>query len=222
MITSSGSASSSTRGSSSVVPSTLRPAIAHALLARVVVHEADRRRATARGCGAARRRPAGRRCRRRRSAPRARPAASERAAQSGARRAARTRKREPPTSASVSRKSSAITPRGGSVLPGESRNSAAISTKLETTTALSDRLEVLLVDEAPELRVEAEGGEDRQLHQRPRRRSCPRAASRSGAGSRCRSAGRRPGSRRARSGTRRRRPDPGAVRLRKRRGTSSE
>ena len=43
---------------------------AHALLARVVVHEADRRAAQARGCGAARTPPAGRRCRPRRSAPR--------------------------------------------------------------------------------------------------------------------------------------------------------
>ena len=39
--------------------------------------------------------------------------------------------------ASVSRKSSAITPRGGSASVGVSRNSSPMSTKLETTTALT-------------------------------------------------------------------------------------
>ena len=39
--------------------------------------------------------------------------------------------------ASVSRKSSAITPRGGSVRSSESRNSATISTTVATTTALT-------------------------------------------------------------------------------------
>ncbi len=39
--------------------------------------------------------------------------------------------------ASVIRKSSAITPRGGSVLPIGNRNRKPISRKLETTTALT-------------------------------------------------------------------------------------
>ena len=50
---------------------------------------------------------------------------------------ARTRKRAPPTSASVIRKSSAMTPRGGSATPKGSRNRPAMSTKLDTTTALT-------------------------------------------------------------------------------------
>ena len=50
---------------------------------------------------------------------------------------ARTRKRALTQKASVSRKSSAITPRGGLVSPGDRRNRAAIRTKLDTTTALT-------------------------------------------------------------------------------------
>ena len=114
MITSSGSASSRTRGSSSVVPSTLQAGHAHALLARVVVDEADRRRAQA-GVAAqleghllaavagAHDQHLAR--------PRAR--AAGRAARARPRRARGSA--TPVMNASVSRKSSAITPRGGSV-----------------------------------------------------------------------------------------------------------
>ena len=48
---------------------------------------------------------------------------------------ARTAKRAPLTNTSESRKSSASTPRGGSCLPIENRNSTTISPTVDTTTA---------------------------------------------------------------------------------------
>ena len=79
---------------------------------------------------------------------------------------ARARKREPATNRSVSRQSIAITPRGGSVPLGEIRKSAPTRTSVVTTHRLDDRLEVALVDEAPEAVVEPERREDRDLADR--------------------------------------------------------
>ena len=55
----------------------------------------------------------------------------------GSRFLARASARDPPTNISVSRKSIATTPRGGSVPPGEIRNSAPTRTSDVTTTALA-------------------------------------------------------------------------------------
>ena len=125
-------------------------------------------RCAGRGCGAARTPPAGRRCRRRRSAPRAPRARGcvPRAGRSTIARAPRSARRV--TNASVSRKSSAMHAARRVVLADrEEEQDHDQRRRVETTTALQDRLEVLLVDEPPELRVEAEQREDRELHRRP-------------------------------------------------------
>ena len=157
MITSSGSTSSSTRGRSSVVPSTLMPGDRACPACAGRRRRSRPARCAGRGCGAAR------------SAtcwpplPAPTISTSRAARSSDARRAAgrsttaRTAKRAPPTNASVSRKSSAITPRGGScVADREQEQRRRSAPTRRDDDRLQDRLEVLLVDEAPELRVEAE------------------------------------------------------------------
>ena len=188
-------------------PSTFRPRDPHALLARVVVDEADRARCRSSGL--------------RRSsaatswpplpaptistsrASRAAIAAAQRALDHGADEEARAAAR----SASVSRKSSAITPRGGSGAPiGGIRKNDADERELAQHDRAHDRLEVALVDEAPELRSRARWRRRSAACRRRRTRSTAAAAPRSGPGSPGRSAARTRGTTRARSGTRRRAP----------------
>ena len=135
MIASAGFTSSSTRGSSSVVPSTLWPATRIPCL---------RGSSSTKPTGAERspglRRSSKATCWPPFPAPTistSRAARSMSGPRSGLSTSPRHRKREPVTKASVSRKSSAMTPRGGSVRSSESRKSATIRTTVATATALT-------------------------------------------------------------------------------------
>ena len=136
---------------------------AHALLARVVVHEADRRAGAGPGCGAARRPPAGRRCRRPRSAPRG-AARSRNGPRCGRSTSARTAKRAPLDEHQREQEVERDHRARRVVRPIENRNSTTIRPDARDDDRLEDRLEVLLVDEAPQLRVEPEQREDHELH----------------------------------------------------------
>ena len=120
-------------------------------------------RCAGRGCGAARRRPAGRRCRRP-TISTSWPARSSIAPRAGRSNAQRTAKRAPQTNTSASRKSIAITRARRVVAADREQEQHDDQPAGRDDRRLEDRLEVLLVDEAPELRVEAERRVDRDLH----------------------------------------------------------
>ena len=141
----------------------LVPGHAHALLARVVVHEPDRRRAQA-GVAA---QLGSATCWPPLPAPTIStscPARSSIAPRAGRSNAQRTAKRAPQTNTSASRKSIAMTRARRVVAADREQEQHDDQPGGGDDRRLEDRLEVLLVDEAPQLRVEAERRVDRDLH----------------------------------------------------------
>ena len=212
MITSSGCTPSSTRAQLGGTAQHLDAGDAHALLARVVVHEADRRAAQA-GVAAQLERhllasvagPDDQHLVRRPLEDRpARRALHDRAHREA--RAAHEHEREQEVEREHATRRVVTADREQEQHDDQPDG--------RDHDRLQDRLEVLLVDEAPELRVEPEHREDHELHRDREGDRVPQQLARSAAECPSRSAGRTRGSTPARAGRRRRRPVPGGGRSR--------